>query len=87
MNKPGTLVFFWWVVGKIIMTFSNTVSSMVKILTLDIIMTRIFTISLTLVLKLHNQSHVWSSWVRNQETTINNKVRATEQIFVLDPVN
>ena len=25
--------------------------------------------------------------VGNQETTINNKVRAIEQIFVLDPVN
>ena len=25
--------------------------------------------------------------VGNQETTINNKVRAVEQIFVLDPVN
>ena len=56
-------------------------------------MTRIFTFSwkglLTLVLKLHDL--FWAIYdtyvVGNQETTIKNKVRAIEHIFVIDAAN
>ena len=47
-------------------------------------MTRIFTMlskrSIELVLKLHDLR------IENQKATINNKIRAIEQKFVLDPV-
>ena len=43
---------------------------------------------LILVLKLHIffELYMILMSVRNQKTTINNKIRATEQIFVLGPV-
>ena len=40
---PDILVLFCLVIGEIVMTFSNNVSYMVKILTFYIIMARIFT--------------------------------------------
>ena len=54
-------------------------------------MTRIFTMSwkgwLTLVLKLHDLFWIiYDMIVGNQKETINNKIRAIEKMFVLDPV-
>ena len=76
------------------MTFSNNVSYMVKILTFYTIMTWILnhvikSSILTLALKLHDLSWIiydtYEGW--KSKTTIDNKVRAIEQIFVLDSVN
>ena len=51
-------------------------------------MARVFAISLTLELKLHDLFRIIYDLmrVRNPKTTINNKVRAIEQMFVLAPV-
>ena len=70
------------------MRFSNNVSYMLKILTYYIIMTRILTISWKGLLNcaISFQWYMILMRIGNQKATINNKVRAVEQKFILDPV-
>ena len=70
------------------MTFSNNVSFIVKMSTFYIIMTQLFIMALKGLLNytISFESYVILMRIENQKTTINNKVRATEQKFVLDPV-
>ena len=72
------------------MTFRNKVSYMVK--NISILYNYVtnfdnYVIKISINCKMTIESFLILMRVRNPKTTINNKVTATEQIFVLDPVN